>query len=91
MRIKLNPVKANCTILETPRFNILFSYKTPVAIQDTELDRIYVTLEHYSTTTTRHINSYIKSLGYWRTAKIAYWSQDLIDKQIEQLNIGLAL
>ena len=63
--MKLKPVASNMTELT---FNngvtILFSYKTPVAGYDN--DGSFRTDEHYSSTTTRHINKYLGGKGIGR-------------------------
>ena len=51
--------RANASLLCLDNITILFSYQTPVAVQDSELAVIYVTNTKYSKTTTRHINSFV--------------------------------
>lgn len=63
--IKLKQIKANMTELTLDDgTKILFSYETPVAGWDN--DGAFRTTEHYSPTTTRHINQYLggKDVGY---------------------------
>ena len=67
--MKLNPIKANMTELTVEReccsvtsvYKILFSYETPVAYTvNTPSGRLWFrTKEHYSRTTTKHINSWL--------------------------------
>ena len=63
--MKLKLIASNMTELT---FNngvaILFSYKTPVAGYDN--DGAFRTDEHYSSTTTRHINKYLGGKGIGR-------------------------
>ena len=58
--MKLKPLKANMTELETERAIILFSYKTPVAANLQDGSGFVRTSVHYSPTTTRHINQWLK-------------------------------
>jgi len=52
----------NVTIIEFGTWQILFSYKTPVAALDINPGgRIYETEEYHSTTTSKHINKFIRS------------------------------
>lgn len=63
--IKLKQIKANMTELTLDSgTRVLFSYETPVAGWDD--DGAFRTMEHYSPTTTRHINQYLggKHVGY---------------------------
>lgn len=54
--MKLKPIASNQTEVETDRYKILFSYNTPVAYLDKSTGKKYKTNEHWSRTTTRHIN-----------------------------------
>ncbi len=57
--MKLRNVGSNMTEVETDKARILFSYSTPVAAY--VQGRGYVkTAKHYSTTTTRHINKWLR-------------------------------
>ena len=60
---KLKPVASNMTELTVGDITILFSYQTPVAGWDSL--GAFRTSQHYSTTTTRHINKYLggKDIG----------------------------
>ena len=63
--IKLKKIKTNMTELTLDNgTKVLFSYETPVAGWDD--DGAFRTMEHYSPTTTRHINQYLggKDIGY---------------------------
>ena len=57
--MQLTPIASNMTEIETKDARILFSYRTPVAAY--VFGRGYVKTEQwYSTTTTRHINKWIR-------------------------------
>jgi len=63
--IKLKKIKANMTELTLDNgTKVLFSYETPVAGWDD--DGAFRTMDHYSPTTSRHINQYLggKDVGY---------------------------
>lgn len=57
--MRLHSFKKNMTevVQGNPETTTLFSYKTPVAAH-IEGKGVYITSEHYSTTTTRHINEW---------------------------------
>jgi hypothetical protein len=55
--MKLRNIGSNMTEIEIGRRSILFSYSTPVAGWDEK--GAFRTEEHYSATTTRHINKYL--------------------------------
>tara|TARA_B100000609_G_C17137574_1_gene393671 strand:- start:594 stop:833 length:240 start_codon:yes stop_codon:yes gene_type:complete len=58
MTLRLTPIAANQTEVETADARIFFSYKTPVAAY--VFGRGFVRTENfYSTTTSRHINKWI--------------------------------
>lgn len=61
--MKLSPIASNMTEIEIGNKTILFSYKTPVAFH--EAGGGYAkTAKHWSATTTRHINKWLKLTGY---------------------------
>lgn len=64
MTLKLKPLASNMTELTLGSTTILFSYETPVAGYDDE--GAFRTLEHYSPTTTKHINKYLGGKGVGR-------------------------
>jgi hypothetical protein len=51
----------NATVVEIPNAEILFSYSTPVAARIIDQDgaHYYKTEEHYSSTTTKHVNQFL--------------------------------
>ncbi len=52
----------NMVIIEFGTWQVLFSYKTPVAALDINPGgRIYETEEYHSTTTSKHIGKFIRS------------------------------
>jgi len=55
--LKLKPIASNMTELCIGGTSILFSYETPVAGWDDK--GAFRTLQHYSATTTKHINKYL--------------------------------
>ena len=55
--MKLKSIGSNMTELNINGISILFSYETPVAGYDS--NGAFRTNEHYSSTTTRHINKYL--------------------------------
>jgi len=61
--LKLKSIASNMTELCIGSTSILFSYNTPVAGWDDE--GAFRTLQHYSATTTKHINKYLggKDIG----------------------------
>lgn len=61
MQVILN--ESNKVLMRTKKFDVLFSYETPVAICEWKYDvgtTWFITDKKYSNTTTRHINSVIK-------------------------------
>jgi hypothetical protein len=56
--MNLNPLKANMTELTIGNTTVLFSYRTPVAMIDGR-GGVYRTSKHWSTTTSRHINTWL--------------------------------
>jgi hypothetical protein len=59
--MKLNPIKANMTEIQTEQYIILMSYQTPVAYKHLTPEGMtyYKTNKKWSNTTTRHINSWL--------------------------------
>lgn len=55
--LRLRQVGSNQTILVVDNAEILFSYETPVAVDTGE--KILVTNEKFSVTTSKHINQYL--------------------------------
>tara|TARA_R100001460_G_scaffold29619_2_gene58900 strand:+ start:10401 stop:10628 length:228 start_codon:yes stop_codon:yes gene_type:complete len=55
--MKLKPIGSNMTELNINGISILFSYETPVAGYNS--NGPFKTDQHYSKTTTRHINKYL--------------------------------
>ena len=75
--MKLNPVGANQTEVEIGGVTVFFSYKTPVAAHIAGKGYIR-TEKHYSTTTIRHINQWLKANGA-SMDKVETVSQERID------------
>lgn len=57
--MNLKPIRANMTEVDLGRYRVLFSYKTPVALFDRELNRYQKTEKYWSRTTSRHINQWL--------------------------------
>jgi len=78
--MRLSPIKANCTEVSTDNMNILFSYKTPVAVMiDEGLGFVfYRTSKHWSVTTSRHINQWLGVYGKVASEKPQEWFDSLI-------------
>lgn len=63
MNVKVNPVGSNQTEVTTGKGNvILFSYKTPVAAYMPGIGFMRTNV-HYSVTTSRHINTWLRNNG----------------------------
>ncbi len=61
--MNLNPLAANMTEIEIGDKTILFSYKTPVAYHEAGIGYAK-TSKYWSSTTSRHINKWLKLNGY---------------------------
>ena len=57
--MNLKPLGSNQTEVETAKATILFSYKTPVAACMKDGSGLFRTAQHYSVTTSRHINKWL--------------------------------
>lgn len=58
--MNLRPLGPNQTEIQAGRYEILFSYRTPVAYRNTESGKWYKTSKFWSRTTTRHINKWLR-------------------------------
>jgi len=74
--MKLKPIKSNMTELTVGNTTVLFSYRTPVAGYDDQ--GAFRTAQHYSVTTSRHINQYLGGKDVGRTV-----SQEYINSLVE--------
>lgn len=74
--MKLKQIGSNMTELTTNGTSILFSYETPVAGYDNQ--GAFRTDQHYSSTTTKHINKYLGGKGVGRILE-----QSTISKLVE--------
>jgi len=61
--MNLNPIRANMTEVDTGRYRVLFSYKTPVAVFDREHNVYLRTSKKWSNTTTKHIGQWVSHLS----------------------------
>lgn len=75
--IKLKKLSANSHELCNGKYDILFSYETPVAYYDPEEDVIYQSKENYSATTTKHIRGWLDQDSRW-----VMTSQKLIEQAV---------
>lgn len=85
--MKLTPLASNMTEVETGKYSVLFSYKTPVAYKLLGLSTVSITDKKWSQTTTRHINKWLASFQYDApTVKVSQESiDDLFDKAGETI------
>jgi len=58
--MNLKPIKANMNEVELANANVLFSYRTPVALQIKSTGEVFKTSKYWSRTTSRHINQWVK-------------------------------
>ena len=72
----LKTLRKNKKELIGKNIHILFSYETPVAYYDVLSDQYFVTDEHYSKSTTQHINSWVDK------SRVKQCSQDVLDNLI---------
>jgi len=68
--MRLNNIGSNITEVVINNTTILFSYSTPVAGWDNE--GAFRTAEHYSPTTTKHINKYLGGKDVGRVVTQSY-------------------
>lgn len=61
--MNLRPIGNNQTELDLGVYQILFSYRTPVAVVDTRTGNSYRTEKFWSKTTSKHINSWADYSG----------------------------
>lgn len=61
--MNLKPLGANKTELHLDDKVILFSYRTPVAVNFTKSNEVWKTNTKYSKTTSKHISAWLCSLG----------------------------
>ena len=50
----------NVTMITTPVYKLLYSYDTLVAYQDLKSNQVYKTAKKWSSTTSRHISTWLK-------------------------------
>jgi hypothetical protein len=58
--MNLKPRSKNATELVLNKYRILYSYSTPVVAINRETKKVMVTNQFYSSTTSKHINAYLK-------------------------------
>lgn len=75
--MKLTPLASNMTEVETEKYRVLFSYKTPVAFVNKDgFSVINITNTKWSATTTRHINKWI---ALFDSHAVHHIEQEVID------------
>ena len=74
--MKLKPIKSNMTELQIGDKTVLFSYETPVAYNQEGVG-FFRTETHYSVTTSKHINQWLKG------AKAQEVEQTVIDEIVQ--------
>lgn len=57
--MNLTPLRANMTEIDTPKYRVLFSYRTPVAYYDYSDHKYVKTEKYWSRTTSKHINQWL--------------------------------
>jgi len=66
--MNIKPIGSNQTLLTTNHGDeVLYSYETPVAGYSRALSVHYKTSTHYSVTTTKHIDKYLKGVEHVMT------------------------
>ncbi len=75
--MKLNPIGVNQIEVEMDENTVFFSYKTPVAVHLSDCT-FRKTSKKWSVTTSRHINSWLRSYGV-DPDEVAVISQDKLD------------
>lgn len=81
--MNLTPLAANMTEVETGKYRVLFSYKTPVAYKILGLSVFYKTNKYWSRTTTRHISKWLASFQY--DAPVVEVEQSAIDDLFDEV------
>ena len=78
--MKLKKLGNNETEIDFGHVQVFFSYETPVVmvIEDTPKTSVLVTREKFSSTTSKHINKYVKSLGV-SDEVVEYVSQEILE------------
>lgn len=56
---KISPVGSNMTVLHGKKYDVLFSYETPVAAKDVKTGEVFKTSKKWSATTSRHISKWL--------------------------------
>ena len=63
-------IKPNCSLVRVGNVEVLYSYSTPIAIR--EGDRVLVSSQRFSTTTTRHTNLYLQRVKGCTIERVAH-------------------
>lgn len=56
---KISPVGSNMTVLHGKKYDVLFSYETPVAAKDIKTGEVFKTSKKWSVTTSKHISKWL--------------------------------
>lgn len=56
---KISPVGSNMTVLHGKKYDVLFSYETPVAAKDVKTGKVFKTSKKWSATTSKHISKWL--------------------------------
>ena len=56
---KISPVGSNMTVLHGKKYDVLFSYETPVAAKDVKTGEVFKTSKKWSATTSKHISKWL--------------------------------
>ena len=56
---KISPVGSNMTVLHGKKYDVLFSYETPVAAKDIKTGEVFKTSKKWSATTSKHISKWL--------------------------------
>lgn len=75
--MNLKPIKQNMNEVETDRYIVLFSYKTPVAYIDKSSGKYFKTSKFWSQTTSRHITQ-------WKKESLAGLHLDIVLEDVDQ-------
>jgi hypothetical protein len=83
--MNLNPIKQNMTEIETDKYFVLFSYKTPVAYINRSTGKAYRTEKNWSKTTTKHVNYWFSQLKCPEGYTFTQVPQDELDNLLDEV------
>ena len=79
---------SNNTIIETSFGVVLISYTTPVAFLSKTRGQLFVTEQKHSKTTTKHINTWLKTLPGDAVATLKTVPQNEIERLVADLSVS---